>query len=334
MPTLRLATAQKQGEILPVVPRALGDSGDGGGGYPGGSDGSTPAGEYGDPGGGDGGGSSAPSTPSGEYGESGGTSYGGGGDGSTPAGEYGEPGPVWGPGISGGPFGESAGSGNFGSTLAVWGPGMAPSGGLPRSAFAGGLPYEGGGATRRYTGSSGRLGSGGSGGRGSIPASNRAVLGNDDDTPRESQAMLAQQAFLNKQRMILQGPPARMLTPRVTAGQLEIPEYDNQRVEALAQRAAAPGIRKLRDQVQQVQGANPENPNVKAMNLRQALAGYGSGLETVMGGALSAGTSMYGQEYDPQVAEATTNYQGNLQRELESERRYAQSWNAWINAWS
>ena len=301
MPTLRLATAQKQGEILPVVPRALGDDG-GGGGYPGGSDGSTPAGEYGES---------------------------GGSDGSTPAGEYGESGGVWGPGISSGQFGELSGSGNFGSTLAVWRPGEAPSGGLPRSAFAGGLPYEGGGATRRHTGSSGPLGSGGSG-------SNRAVLGNGNDhtTPRESQAMLAQQAFLNKQRMILQGPPARMLTPRVTAGQLEIPVYDQGRVEALAQRAAAPGIRKLRDQVQQVQGANPENPNVKAMNLRQALAGYGSGLETVMGGALSAGTSMYGQEYDPQVAEATTNYQGNLQRELESERRYAQSWNAWINAWS
>jgi hypothetical protein len=138
-----------------------------------------------------------------------------------------------------------------------------------------------------------------------------------------------------------------LVPPGSEGAELKIPAYDEQKVEGLAQRVAAPGIRKLRDQVQQVQGGVYENPNVKAMTLRDALAGYGTGLENVMGGAFNTASGIYGQEYQPQVAAATTNYQGNLQRELQANsiasqertaaaNRYAQTWNNWKNnnAWA
>jgi hypothetical protein len=76
-----------------------------------------------------------------------------------------------------------------------------------------------------------------------------------------------------------------------------LPEYDMGKVESLAQRAAAPGIRRLRTTMGEVQQGYYENPNVKRMTLRDALAGYGQGLEDVMGGAMRTGASIYGQEY-------------------------------------
>lgn len=147
------------------------------------------------------------------------------------------------------------------------------------------------------------------------------------------------------------GGYATGLVPPTRGVNLEIPEYDQGRVEALAQRVAAPGIRKLRSEVQTAQGGVYDNPNVKAMTLRQALQGYGSGLESVMGGALSAGAGMYAREYDPKVTGAITNYRGNLERELQAERLAAQerisaaniaanksnsyqnAWNEWRNVW-
>lgn len=122
------------------------------------------------------------------------------------------------------------------------------------------------------------------------------------------------------------------------SGDLDIPDYDQDRVESLAQRLAAPGIRRLRDQVQQVQGGVYDNPNVKAMTLRQALEGYGQGLEGVMGSAFGTASQIYNQEYQPKVQEATINYQGNLQRELQQNSlnaqkemaRYNKTWEAWL----
>jgi hypothetical protein len=125
-----------------------------------------------------------------------------------------------------------------------------------------------------------------------------------------------------------------LVPPGTGSPHLDIPVYDQQRVEALAQQVAAPGIRKLRNQVQATQGGVYDNPNVKAMTLRQALEGYGSGLESVMGGALGSGAAMYGQEYDPQVAAAHANYEGQLQTErLASQERQA-ALNRSFESWS
>jgi len=80
-----------------------------------------------------------------------------------------------------------------------------------------------------------------------------------------------------------------------------LPEYDMSKVESLAQRAAAPGVRSLRSAVQETQQGYYANPNVKRMTLRDALAGYGQGLENVMGGAYKTGAAIYGQEYGVQA---------------------------------
>ena len=80
--------------------------------------------------------------------------------------------------------------------------------------------------------------------------------------------------------------------------------YDYGKVEGLAQRYAAPGIRQLRNTVQQVQQGYYENPNVKSQTLRDTLAGYGQGLETVMAGAEKSAANVYGQEYGAQVQSA------------------------------
>lgn len=80
-----------------------------------------------------------------------------------------------------------------------------------------------------------------------------------------------------------------------------LPKYDMGKVESLAQRAAAPGVRSLRSAMQETQQGYYANPNVKRMTLRDALAGYGQGLENVMGGAYKTGAAIYGQEYGVQA---------------------------------
>ena len=116
------------------------------------------------------------------------------------------------------------------------------------------------------------------------------------------------------------------LVPPGTTPRLDIPVYDQEKVEALAQRTAAPSIRKLRNEVQQVQGGVYDNPNVKAMTLRQALEGYGSGLESVVGGSLGTAAGMYGQEYQPQVENVMQN---NRLASIERENRYNRAFQSW-----
>jgi hypothetical protein len=75
-------------------------------------------------------------------------------------------------------------------------------------------------------------------------------------------------------------------------------------VNSLAQRIAAPSIRSLRTAVQDVQQGVYDNPNVKAMTVRQALAGYGQGLESAVGGSLSTAANIYNVPYQAQAQSA------------------------------
>jgi len=90
------------------------------------------------------------------------------------------------------------------------------------------------------------------------------------------------------------------------------PAYDTKRVQALTELAAGPGMRNLRTQMREAQGKYYENPNVKRMTLRDAMAGYGMGMENVMGGARSQATQQYQAEYAPEVTAAQTNYQAQI----------------------
>jgi hypothetical protein len=87
------------------------------------------------------------------------------------------------------------------------------------------------------------------------------------------------------------------------------PKIDKRKVKAATQKAAAPGMRRLRETVQQAAGKNYENPNVRRMTLREALHGYGAGLENVMSGASRQAMSEQMAEVDLERQEAFTNFQ-------------------------
>jgi hypothetical protein len=95
----------------------------------------------------------------------------------------------------------------------------------------------------------------------------------------------------------------------VEAGVYKAPEYDNQKVAAYQQKFAAAGVRRLRDQVQKAQTQAYDNPNSKRMVMRDALQGYGVGLDQVMAGAFGRATSAYNTEYQRSQHEAMTNFQ-------------------------
>ena len=106
----------------------------------------------------------------------------------------------------------------------------------------------------------------------------------------------------------------------------EKPEYDESKVSALTQKRAAPGIRKLRETTQRAMGETYENPNVKRMTVREALAGYGTGLEGVIGGAGRAATAEYGQQYAADVGAAMAQYRGALDSRAQKYQTQSQAW--------
>jgi hypothetical protein len=108
---------------------------------------------------------------------------------------------------------------------------------------------------------------------------------------------------------------------------LELPKVDKRAVAALAQRAAAPGIRSLRETVQQAMGASYENPNVRRMTLREALQGYGAGLEKVMAGAQAQARQEHQQELNLLAEERQQNWRAQVQRAMDS---YNKAWSEYL----
>ena len=88
------------------------------------------------------------------------------------------------------------------------------------------------------------------------------------------------------------------------------PLPDTSRIQFLTQQAAAPGARKLRMGLLGALQASKraENPNVQALLGRQAVAGYGEGLESVMGGARREGMGMYAPEYAAMTEQEKANW--------------------------
>lgn len=71
-------------------------------------------------------------------------------------------------------------------------------------------------------------------------------------------------------------------------------------IQQLTMQKAAPGLREMRQQLSRASGAGYANPNVKRMALREALAGYGEGVGSLMSAATSAATSEYNDTMDRQ----------------------------------
>lgn len=107
------------------------------------------------------------------------------------------------------------------------------------------------------------------------------------------------------------------------------PKYDEAKVKRLAQKHAAPSLRRLRSALQQEMGRSYENPNVRAMTLREALQGYGLGVEGALSQAGSAARSEYGAEYQRKYAGAMTTYQTQQQMAMQA---YQNAFNAYLQS--
>ena len=113
--------------------------------------------------------------------------------------------------------------------------------------------------------------------------------------------------------------PERPVTPEfgtVEMGEIPefvAPEWDERAISALTQKRSAPGLRRLRTAVQESMARNFDNPNVRRMTLRDALEGYGTGIEGVLSGAGQAATAEYAQKYANEYKAAGMNWQAAVQ---------------------
>ena len=73
----------------------------------------------------------------------------------------------------------------------------------------------------------------------------------------------------------------------------------------------------MRAQIQKAMGQTYRNPNVKRMTLREALAGYGQGIENVMTGAQTEAGREYQTEYERAYNEAGKNWQTAYQTKMQ-----------------
>ena len=113
--------------------------------------------------------------------------------------------------------------------------------------------------------------------------------------------------------------PTRPGTPEFTMPEMgamptfEAPLYDEAKIDKMAQQQAAPGLRNLRTAVQAATSRRYDNPNVQRMTLRDALAGYGQGLEEVMSGARQTASAEYAQKYAMEYKTAGMNWETAVQ---------------------
>jgi hypothetical protein len=94
---------------------------------------------------------------------------------------------------------------------------------------------------------------------------------------------------------------------------LELAKPDKRKIRSLTQQIAAPSIRKLQEGLQTGMNTKSDNPNVRRMTLREALQGYGTGLESAMSGAGGQARSEHQQELNTQNAAAQANWQAKTQ---------------------
>lgn len=113
--------------------------------------------------------------------------------------------------------------------------------------------------------------------------------------------------------------PERPETPKFVAPEMGdipefvAPEYDESKIAKMAQQNAAPGVRNLRTAIQAVASRRSDNPNADRMTLRDALAGYGQGLEEVMSGARQTASAEYAQKYAMEYKTAGMNWEQAVQ---------------------
>lgn len=103
--------------------------------------------------------------------------------------------------------------------------------------------------------------------------------------------------------------PATYEAPTYTAPEQYVaPDYDESRITDLTQTSSAGAIRGLRSAMQRVAGGSYANPNVRRMTLREALAGYGQGIQSAVSAASETARKLYNTEYGTKAEEKKINY--------------------------
>ena len=95
-----------------------------------------------------------------------------------------------------------------------------------------------------------------------------------------------------------------------------IPEMNRGRIGELTELGMGPGMGKLREGLSRalLESRYSTNPNVKAMGMKSALSGYGTGITDIRSGASREALNQYMPEYAAQIGKSQSEYQTNVQR--------------------
>jgi len=107
------------------------------------------------------------------------------------------------------------------------------------------------------------------------------------------------------------------LPERGTAPIFEAPEWDKSEINRLSREHSAAPIRTLREAYQRVAARLPTNPQSRVL-LKDAIAGYGTGLEGVMAGSRRTARGEYSDKYGREYQTEATKY-GAEAREFEQD---------------
>lgn len=110
-------------------------------------------------------------------------------------------------------------------------------------------------------------------------------------------------------------------------GAFAAPPWRESEIRRLTQMKAGPGLRRLRREAQRVAGQYFENPNVKRMTVREALAGMGIGMGSILTGAGGAAAQEYGMQYGREYGAALTSYQAQTNAAMAA---YQAAWQAYL----
>lgn len=122
-------------------------------------------------------------------------------------------------------------------------------------------------------------------------------------------------------------PPKAPVIPPYKSAIYEETPYDEDKIRLLTQEQSAGAVRGLRSAVQRIIGESSDDPT-RRMTLRQALAGYGEGMQNAMSSASRSARNAYNTEYNIKENTNRMNFSNaesarQLNYNTEKERQYS-----------
>lgn len=168
-------------------------------------------------------------------------------------------------------------------------------------------------------------------GRGYVSIPTKSLSGTREASPAGGVYRIGGAAGGTTQRTVTTARtvPTQPMPTVPTVGEFKAPQWDEKEIRRLTQKLAAPKLRQLRRQIQRAQARQYENPNVRAMTLREALEGYGLGVEGAMAGARAQAGAEYGQRYGREFQAAQLTYGARTQAAMAA---YQNAFNAYLQS--